>query len=445
MSLQNHSTQYPKVLIITRNAWNNNNCTGNTLSNFFRNWPKDKLANIYCRAETINNPVCNMYYRITEQELIRNIKNRSFDVGEMFFRDGHETEEHHIEQDISSSKKMYGFFSRHRWTLALWARDLIWDLGKWKNEKLEKFLKDFSPDVIYMPCYDSVYMHKILWYVKKITKAKIVLFTGDDTYTLKQFNLSPLYWINRLIDRKTMRKSVKMAETLFVISDLQKQEYDKIFKRECVILRKGGDFNKEFAPKEIYGTPLRLVYTGNIHSGRWRTLAKMAEAIKKINADGQKIQLDIYTLSARNQKMIEMLEIDGASRLMPPATDAEIKQALLDADVLVFVEPFELKEKLKWRLSFSTKIVDYLASSRAILAVGPDGLSSMDYLKRFDAAICVNDIKSLHDKLLNLANNPQIVQEYAKKSWDCGKENNNMENTEMVLYNGLMRKKNDQK
>lgn len=439
--------KYPNVLLLTRNAWNNGNCAGNTFSNFFRNWPADKIANVFCRAETINNSVCQQYYKITEQELLRTILRKAPSAGEcIFLTDATSTLiDNDYQKDVDKSKSIYGYFSRHRWVLALWVRDFLWKIGKWKTKQFDDFLTSFAPDIIFMTCYDSVYMHKVLEYIHKVTKAPIVLFAEDDTYTLKQFNLSPLYWINRLIDRKTMRKSVKMAETLFVISDLQKQEYDKIFKRECVILRKGGDFNKEFAPKEIYGTPLRLVYTGNIHSGRWRTLAKMAEAIKKINADGQKIQLDIYTLSARNQKMIEMLEIDGASRLMPPATDAEIKQALLDADVLVFVEPFELKEKLKWRLSFSTKIVDYLASSRAILAVGPDGLSSMDYLKRFDAAICVNDIKSLHDKLLNLANNPQIVQEYAKKSWDCGKENNNMENTEMVLYNGLMRKKNDQK
>lgn len=430
-----------KVLVLTRNAWNNNNCTGNTLSNFFNGWSQDCIANAFFRAESIDNPVCTKYFRVTEQELVRNIKNPSLGVGEAFTYHSVATSEVMrcvaSDEDEKSSKVLYGFFARHRLTVALWVRDMLWAVGRWKNQCFDEFLKEFSPDIIYMPCYDSVYMHRILWYVAKKTHARIVLFTGDDTYTLKQFSLSPLFWINRFINRAVMRKSVAMSDTLFVISDKQKEEYDKIFRRNCVLLRKGGDFSAAFQPKAEWNHPLRIVYTGNIHSGRWKTIAKIVESLRRLNAEGSKIQMDIYTLSARNDAMVKALTCDGTSRIMPPASNEEIGEALHQADILLFVEPFELQEKLKWRLSFSTKIVDYLASSRAILAVGPRGLASMDYLQTNDAALCVNSPEAVEDMLKKVVEDQGMLLQYAEKAWKCGERNNDIACMREVFMNEI--------
>lgn len=430
---------FPKVLVITRNAWNNGNCTGNTLSNFFDGWPDDKIANAYFRSEPISNNVCKNYFKITEQDLLRSLRCRTYIPGNHIMIADYNTEESKEEiQDISNSKKIYSFFSHHRWTLAIWARDLLWFCTKWGNTKFVDFLQNYSPDVLYMPCYDSVYMHRILWFVKSITNARIVLFTGDDTYTLKQFSLSPLYWINRFINRFTMRKSVKLSDTLFVISDLQKKEYDKIFRIDCKILRKGGKFKSEIEPKNNVTTPIKMVYTGNIHAGRWKTLAVMVNALEKINKIDKLVDFDIYTLSHKTDEMIKALDKNGTSRLMPPASEKTIMEAIKNADVLVFVEPFTLRERLKWRLSFSTKIVDYLASSRAIVAIGPEGLSSMDYLKSNDAAYCITNRNEIEEKLEYLIKNPSLISQYAEKSWKCGSSNNRIEDTKKVLMSGLM-------
>lgn len=432
-------TEYPNVLILTRNAWNDGNCSGNTLSNFFGDWPKDRLANAFFRAENIENDVCQTYFCVTEQDIIKSILGKNKSVGRVVSYQNKTLADISVlaECDIVQSKNIYGFFAHHRWTVALWLRDFLWGIGRWKNDSFDDFLYNFKPEVIFMPCYDSVYMHRILWYVRKKTNARIVLFTGDDTYTLHQVSYSPLYWINRFINRHTMKKSVDMADTLFVISDLQKQEYDKIFKRDCVILRKGRDFNDLCQPKEIPNHPIRLVYTGNIHAGRWKTLAYLAQAVKKINANGQKMILDIYSLSAKSEKIISALNIDGASKTMPPASNVEIHEALSDADILVFVEPFDKKERLKWRLSFSTKIVDYLASSRPILAIGPKDLSSMNYLMQNDAAFCITDVDNLKEQLLRIVNNTNLLHEYVIKAWNCGKQNNSSEQVRYTLFQVL--------
>ena len=120
---------------------------------------------------------------------------------------------------------------------------------------------------------------------------------------------------------------------------------------------------------------------------------------------------------------------------MPPATDQEIKKALADADILVHVDPFSLKERCIWRLSFSTKIVDYLSSSRAILAIGPQDVASMQYLIDNDVALCVTDIQKIDRVLNNISKDRSCLNKYAEKAFFFGKEKHLLENVSLQIEN----------
>ncbi len=437
---------YPKVLVLTRAAWNNSNCCGNTYSNIFDGWPSDKVANMFLRAEDINNNICCEYYRVTEQELMRSLLGKGGEVGKELYGVFFDTKniaqcgseaDAGLQQDINSSRKIYNFFSRHRWTLALWCRELLWWLGSWKNKRLDAFLEKAKPDVVFMILSELPYMHHMLAYVQKKTGARICLFAQDDTYTLHKRSWSPLFWLNLFWVRHSSRKLVRLADTLFVISDKQKKEYEEIFKRKCVLLRKGGDFSGQCTPKPTIGKPIKLVYTGNIQAGRWKTLAKLAASIHEVNGTEERFSLSIYSLTPKSPEMLREFGRYPSVHLMPPASSEEIKQALQDADILVFVEPFETKVKLQWRLSFSTKIVDYLASSRPILAIGPSDLSSMNKLSDNDAAFCVTDECEPTSVIRRIAESPEILQQYAQKAWDCGSRNNRIEDVQATLLREL--------
>ena len=54
----------------------------------------------------------------------------------------------------------------------------------------------------------------------------------------------------------------------------------------------------------------------------------------------------------------------------------------------------------KTKYSLSTKVPEYLSVGKPILAIGPAGIGSMDYLS--DVAVCVNDMSELSDKLSEL-------------------------------------------
>jgi len=84
----------------------------------------------------------------------------------------------------------------------------------------------------------------------------------------------------------------------------------------------------------------------------------------------------------------------------------EIVEEMGKYDILIDVESFDRKMKYKTRLYISTKIPEYLASGKPILAVGPDDISSIRYLKRLGISYIINslDETSIKNELMKILN-----------------------------------------
>src|SRR5690606_15077845 len=87
------------------------------------------------------------------------------------------------------------------------------------------------------------------------------------------------------------------------------------------------------------------------------------------------------------------------------------------------VESFEKKYRYATRVSFSTKIIDLMASSCAILAICWDKHAGYQYLKAQDAAFCVSEIHEIEIVLKKIARQPALINQYAKKAKACGINN----------------------
>ena len=71
----------PNVLILSRDSWNDTNSSGNTMSNYFKNWDSKCIANIYCRDEIPDNKICVNYFKISESVLINKLLRRTKKAG----------------------------------------------------------------------------------------------------------------------------------------------------------------------------------------------------------------------------------------------------------------------------------------------------------------------------------------------------------------------------
>lgn len=423
-----------KILVLSNTPWANDNSFGNSFSNIFDGIPDLQFANIYCRYGRPDNQFAMRYFQITEKSLLRNLRNKSVPSGtQVFVRDCSYVELNEKEnRQFDNARKV-------RWQILFWGRDLIWKIGRWDSVQLRMFLDDFQPDIIFQPVYYSNYICDIALFIKKYTKCPMVGYISDDNYTLRCFRFSPLFWIDRFHKRKKVRRVIEECQLLYVITDIQKREYEKIFNVPMKILTKCIDVFSQPLFKSIYKEPLQLVYTGNIGGGRWKTLALIVQAVKKVNKGKCRMELQVYTATPLTRAMKNALQIEGSSYLRGSVSAAEISSIHAQADILVHVEGLDLRSRCEVHQSFSTKIIDYLQAGRAILAVGSKDVASIEYLERNKCAFVAHNRKELNRIILDILNNHQAMECFAHTAFLCAQKDFDRGAIQRMLLTDLWR------
>lgn len=420
-----------KILFVSSSPLKKEISIGNTFINLFKDMEDVELASIYTRAGTPDSEISQAFC-ITEKMLIKNLIKKT-PVGVCV-----ESEEKTPKvQNTKNEQGIINFIKSRRWTVFFWLQDFIWRIGKWKSPELRKFIEEYNPDIIFTVLSDIPLLNRMILYVTKLTKKKLVLYAWDNNYSLKRFMLSPLCWINHFVNRMYMRKVVEKADLFYVISEVQKIDYEKAFKRECKVLTKSADFSGEAPVKVHYNKPLQMVFTGNIRMNRWKSLANIANVLEKINKDSVKVQLRIYTGNELTGKMNSELNKGESSFVMGNILSSQVEKVQKEADILVHIESKDLKNRLLVRQSFSTKIVDYLNSARPILAYGPKNVASINYLIENDCAIVADNEQELYDKILKMLDNENNLDMIAEKSYDCGKKNHHKPVLQKMVKNDL--------
>ena len=427
------------ILVITNTPWATEYGLGNTLDNIFGGIEGLSFANIYCRYGIPNNSVACQYYQITERSLLRNLIKKSAPSGKRIYVDSKAAPN-------ADNNAFIGFNKARKMRLQLffWGRDLIWKIGRWKTSDLDRFIEDFKPDLIFQPIYPFSYINDINLYIQNKYHIPEVGYYVDDNVSLRQFNISPLYWIDRLIKRKKVIQVINHCSLLYVISEIQKQEIERDLHIESKLLTKSSFFN---SCPPTWRTPhdeVSLLYAGNIGDGRWKTLAIMARAISQLRNDGYKIEMLIYTATPLSNEIKKALQVDGC-QLNGPITSREVRIKQQEADVMVHVEGLSLRNRLAVHQSFSTKLVDFFSLGKCIFAMGTLDEASILHLYKNDAAIIAFDEKSALEQLKRICENPQVINEYGNKAYQCGAQFHNKEKMNKMLIEDFARicKQND--
>ncbi|MEX1307718.1 MAG: hypothetical protein AB1Z19_04245 [Eubacteriales bacterium] len=418
-----------KVLVLSQTPWRNDNSFGSSYSSIFGGMDDIEFANIYCRAGLPQNNICHHHFYISESALVKNLINKKVPTGRVI-------ETVQSEQSVSQEPKAYKSARVLRWQIFYWAQAMFWAVSRWKSQALIDFIDDFDADILFFPIYYSEYTNRVAKFITEHTKKKLIIYISDDIYTLRQFSLSPFYWIRRFMLRPRVKNMIKRCELLYVISDVQKKSYERIFGKETKVLTKGADFSNKPKNKAQQGV-VRMLYTGNIGSGRWRVLAEIAKSLKALNAEKQKVILDIYTLTPITKKMKAALDVAGSAKLHGGVSSAQVKKLQAQADVLVHVESFSFKERLKVYQSFSTKLVDYMHMGKCIFAAGPEEVASIQHLIQNDAAIIATGKNEIPEKLSILVEQPDQIAEYASKAWACGKKHHEITTIQTMIRNDM--------
>lgn len=427
-----------RVLLLVAEPWRTDDGGGNTINNFFEGMNAE-FAQIYCSARLPQNRVCHRYYQMTDGMVLKAFLKRKPVVGNILNDVEYQEKETRIGANDIKVNKTINILKKIHWNCFITAKNYIWRYSKWKTEELDKFIIDFKPDVIYAPCYASPFQLALTRYVKTLTGRKIVTWSADDTYSLKQFSLSPFFWVNRIWNRKCLRKTYPYYDSFYSISEDEIEEMEPVVGQKMKILRKGIVLEKYSELKTETHTPIRMIYAGGIYLQRWKTLEQIGKTLAKINQNAEKVRLDIYTQNQPNKRQKKVLN-DGKNIFLHSAVGADkLKEVYSNSDIALHCESFALQNRLLTRLSFSTKIMDCLASGCAVMAIAWKEQTGLKYLKSQDAAICITDMKQLECVLRQIVDNPKILVEYSKKARCCGIKNHDIKTIQNELYQDFWR------
>ena len=425
--------KYPKILIVGRGVWNDEN---STLTNIFGGYNPDQLAYICIESAKPSTLLCNQFFQISEITLIKRLFNRKIKTGGRIFCDL-EAESLIKESDNEKEQSLMSFVRRNRSIVFLFLRELLWSFNGWKTKELNKFIEEFNPDNIFLLGDPLPLMNRLQNHIIEQAKKPASIFMMDDIYSYKS-SVGIFAKLYKSILRKHSGKVIKNCSVHFAISPKLKKEYDKIFGIESIILTKGIDFSQD---KQRIGMPLhhpiRIVYTGKLIYGRYKSLAALASALQEINKDEIKAQLFIYTQDEVSTKQQKLLAIDNSSFLMGRVSFNQALGIQKEADILLFVESLDKRYKNAARLSFSTKITDYLHNGKCIFAIGSKDIAPIEYLTENDAAIVSTEYEEINTVLTNLIKNPYKIKEYGEKAYHCGLKNHNNIDIQKKLYQVL--------
>ncbi len=421
----------PRVLVPCINVWQD---TGSvrTLPEIFSCWDKEKVAQIYTKAGLPDTDVCQKFFRINENSVLKSVFKRSVKTSsEVENTKGEVTQSQ--KKELSEESKRYN--GRHSMLLTL-CREMVWLLGKWKTPELDRFIEDFDPEILFVPVYPVVYMARLQLYIIKKTKKPVVCYLSDDNYSYKTCGANPLAYIHRFWLRAGVRKIMKHCHKLFVIAPKQKEEYDAVFGTDSLILTRAIDTDKLPTEELCPHHPVRMVYTGKLGIGRDKTVAEVAKAVAAVNKEKERIRFDVYSGDTPEGELAEILSM-GGNRFCGSVTSDKIEEIQRQSDITLFAEALKGKYKNAARLSFSTKLTDYFKSGKCILAVGSRDIAPVDYLIREDAAVVVTEYETLEATLRRLCDNPALITEYGAKAVDCGRRNHSKEKSEETFIDTM--------
>ena len=122
-------------------------------------------------------------------------------------------------------------------------------------------------------------------------------------------------------------------------------------------------------------------------------------------------------------EMNKALNKGESSIVMGSVPASEVEKIQKDADMLVHVESFHDENRYFIKHSFSTKLVDYFKMARPILAIGPSDVASISHLIKNDCAIYGENEEQLVQKLLEVIENCEKLNELSIKAYNCGRLN----------------------
>ncbi|MFR3464490.1 MAG: hypothetical protein ACLT3N_04750 [[Ruminococcus] torques] len=402
----------------------------------FNNWDIENLASIYFRDDIPSSKQCCYYFELSENAIIKSHFNPMIKTGTLYDNSNIVISEKNQKQ-INESKKVYQKFSVKRNYLMLWIRELLWFTGKWRSKELDEFLDMYKPEIIIFGMEGYRYFNRVNRYIIRRTGARAIGFFWDDNFTYLQRKKTPGFLINRYLQRKSLKKTASLCDAFFAISPKTKKEADNFFGINCEIITKPVDCESLGSCEIETNDPISVVYTGNLKIGRLDALRVISDVLINNPELEKKFEFKIYSSTVIPENTIN--HFSKSIHFCGSVPAYEVSYIQEKANVLLLLEDITGDNQKIARLSFSTKITDYLAKGKCIIAVANETVASTEYLKQNNCALCVSTSDEIKACFRSLLEDKDLMKRMGTAALSVAKKNHSREVIENRLYEVLER------
>lgn len=406
------------VLIISQPVLSYSNNMGKTLMAYFSAFPANNVSQFFLRqGEPTNTDVCENYYRFSDLDAVKSILNHKirgtvFDKTQIVPPVVDEPE--NIKLDDA-----YKLGAAHK-AWMLFARDTIWKLSNWKNKKLLAWLDSMNPDIIFLAPGDGAFSYRLADEIARYLSKPLAVVCMDDYFINNRNKGELLGGIRQKLFMNVVNKTIQNAAAIFTICDEMNKAYTNLFHKQCVTLHTSAD-NKSMVLKSDAS---RVSYIGNLSCGRYKTLLELGRAISEINDDTLTKVIDVYSGSKEAEYISPLKNAPGINfRGAIPAE--QVPEVMSESVMVIHTESFDPAMKELVRFSVSTKIAESLMYGPCLLAYGPEGIASIDYLKENNAAYVISRPEDLEKGLEKILTNKELREQIVRNARALALKNHN--------------------
>lgn len=391
---------------------------GKTLMAYFSAFPANNVSQFFLRqGEPTNTDVCENYYRFSDLDAVKSILNHKirgtvFDKTQIVPPVVDEPE--NIKLDDA-----YKLGAAHKAWMLL-ARDTIWKLSNWKNKKLLAWLDSMNPDIIFLAPGDGAFSYRLADEIARYLSKPLAVVCMDDYFINNRNKGEHLGEIRQKLFMNVVNKTIQNAAAIFTICDEMNKAYTNLFHKQCVTLHTSAD-NKSMVLKSDAS---RVSYIGNLSCGRYKTLLELGRAISEINDDTLTKVIDVYSGSKEAEYISPLKNAPGINfRGAIPAE--QVPEVMSESVMVIHTESFDPAMKELVRFSVSTKIAESLMYGPCLLAYGPEGIASIDYLKENNAAYVISRPEDLEKGLEKILTNKELREQIVRNARALALKNHN--------------------
>jgi glycosyltransferase involved in cell wall biosynthesis len=395
---------YPRVLIVSAGAIGAPTGTGITLSNLFRDWPQERLAQVYTTSSEAKSEVFTRLRLLPPSAAPLDYAARRLMRRSLGGAGG-----------TAPAIAAVGSAMRPEPVSAKVHRQMraVADLSPlFLPKNLLNWVKSFKPHVIYT-LLGSVRIMRLAYTISKASSVPIVPHFMDDWPTTLFESGELIGFARRAVHMELGRVLSRSARGL-CISSLMAEEYSERFGLpfvNCANCIDEVDLRiRKALPPNGFRMGTTLTYVGGLHLKRAESIRQVAAAVESLNEQGLAIEFRVYAPEKDLNDNAQIFSSLSSSRLMYPLLSGQVGGVVGDSDILLHVESFDESVARYTRLSLSTKLPQYMAAGRPILGYGPGSLASMGHIRRSGGGIVVgrSDPVLLAGQLALLTNDTQL-------------------------------------